>query len=145
MLSQRARYAVKAMINLARHPEGINQVRILAEEENVPRRFLEVIMADLRRVGLVESVRGKAGGYRLARPANLISYADVLRVIDGPLALLPCASRHFYEQCADCDATTCALRQVLTEARDRMVDVLERTTLAEAGTLTRPDPLREVA
>lgn len=127
------------MINLARHPGGTNQVRALAEQENIPRRFLEVIMADLRRAGLVDSTRGKAGGYRLARPSNLISFADIIRVIDGPLAMLPCASRNFYERCDDCDdVATCMLRKTLTQARDRMAEVLEGTTLANAVALPGP-------
>lgn len=76
MLSQCARYALKSLLNLARQPDGINQVRALAEQEHIPRRFLEVIMVDLRKAGLVESIRGKTGGYRLGRPANLVSFAD---------------------------------------------------------------------
>ncbi|WP_010543637.1 RrF2 family transcriptional regulator [Sphingomonas elodea] len=147
MLSQRARYAVKAMLNIARTPESASQVRSISDEEGIPRRFLEVIMVDLRRAGLVESARGKTGGYRLARPASLISFAEILRTIDGPLALLPCASRNFYARCADCpDTVHCALSLVLAEARDRMASVLEGTTLADADALDRRfQLLREVA
>ncbi|MFX8616593.1 Rrf2 family transcriptional regulator, partial [Acinetobacter baumannii] len=84
-------------------------VSAIAEQENIPRKFLETIMADLRRGGLVTSTRGNAGGYRLARPADLITFADVLRATDGPIAMLPCVSRNFYERCEDCDnEATCA-------------------------------------
>ena len=134
MLSQRARYATKALVALAKHPGGMTQVRALADEANVPRRFLEVIMADLRKEGLVESVRGKAGGYRLGRPANLISFADIIRVTDGPLALVPCVSRNFYARCDECqDEHTCELRQIMAVVRNRVSDVLDRTTLADAA------------
>ena len=146
MLSQRARYALKSLLNLARQPDGINQVRALAGEEHIPRRFLEVIMADLRKAGLVESTRGKTGGYRLSRPASLISFADIIRVTDGPIALVPCVSRNFYARCADCDdERTCALRQVMSIARAQMSDVLDRTTLADAVAGTAPFRFSEEA
>jgi Rrf2 family protein len=145
MLSRRARYALKALINLARQPNGASQVRLLADEEHIPRRFLEVIMVDLRKAGLVESSRGKAGGYRLARPAGLISFADVIRILDGPLALVPCVSRNFYARCEDCDdEATCELRQVMAVVRNQMSDVLDRTTLADAVAGTAPSYFGEV-
>jgi Rrf2 family protein len=80
MLSQRCRYALKALINLARAGDAPRGVSLIAAEENIPRKFLEAIMSDLRRSGLVESTRGKAGGYRLARPANLITFGQVMRL-----------------------------------------------------------------
>lgn len=133
MLSQRARYALKALINVARAGEGPQQVSAIAEQENIPRKFLETIMADLRRGGLVTSTRGIAGGYRLARPADLITFADVLRATDGPIAMLPCVSRNFYERCEDCDnEATCALRRTFSEVRDAVNAVLEHRTLAAA-------------
>lgn len=143
MLSQRARYALKALLNLARHTSGTNQVRTLSEEEHIPRRFLEVIMADLRKAGLVESTRGKTGGYRLARPANLISFAEILRITDGPIALVPCVSRNFYARCEDCDdERTCEIRQVMSLLRVQMSAVLDHTTLADAVAGTAPAVLR---
>ncbi len=132
MLSQRCKYALKAMINLARTPEGCRCVADIAEQENIPRKFLEAIMSDLRRGLLVESARGKLGGYRLARPADLITFGEIVRLVDGPLALLPCASRNFYRRCDDCpDETACALRRVLVDARNELSGVLDRTTLAD--------------
>lgn len=133
MLSQRARYALKALINVARSDGAPQQVSAIAEQENIPRKFLETIMGDLRRANLVTSTRGNAGGYRLSRPADLITFADVLRATDGPIAMLPCVSRNFYERCEDCDnEATCALRRTFSEVRDAVNAVLEHRTLAEA-------------
>jgi Rrf2 family protein len=133
MLSQRARYALKALLNVARAGSGPQQVSAIAEQENIPRKFLETIMGDLRRAALVTSTRGNAGGYRLARPADLITFADVLRATDGPIAMLPCVSRNFYERCEDCtDEATCALRRTFSEVRDAVNGVLENRTIAEA-------------
>jgi len=143
MLSQRARYALKALLNLARHDAGMNQVRSISAEENIPRRFLEVIMADMRKAGLVESMRGKTGGYRLARPASLITFAEIIRITDGAIALVPCVSRNFYAKCDDCvDERTCEIRQVMSLLRTQMSAVLDYTTLADAVAGTAPAVLR---
>ena len=132
MLSQRARYALKALVHLSRVPEGQTvQIAALAEREQIPRKFLEVILVELKRHGLVESVRGKHGGYRLARPPAMITYGDVVRVTDGPLALVPCVSRTAYRRCDDCqDEESCAIRRVMAEVRDETSRVLDATTLA---------------
>lgn len=133
MLSQRGRYALKAMMCLARSDSSGRQVSAIALEEQIPRKFLESIMSELRRGKLVESTRGKAGGYRLARPADLITFGEVIRLTDGPLALTPCASRNFYRRCDDCpDEAACAIRRVLAHVRNQVADVLDRTTLAHA-------------
>jgi Rrf2 family protein len=133
MLSQRARYALKALLNIARAGAGPQGVSTISEQENIPRKFLETIMGELRRGGLVTATRGNAGGYRLARPADLITFADVLRATDGPIAMLPCVSRNFYERCEDCtDEATCALRCTFSEVRDAVNAVLEHRTLAAA-------------
>ena len=90
-------------------------------------------MSDLRRANLVDSARGKMGGYRLARAADQITFGEVVRVTDGPLALIPCASRNFYRRCEDCrDEATCILRRVMAKVRNEVSDVLDRTTLADA-------------
>ena len=134
MLSQKGRYALKAMLNLARVTDGrTKQVGAISLEEQIPRKFLEAIMSDLRQAGLVESARGKLGGYRLMRPAELITFGDIMRLTDGPLALLPCVSRQFYRRCQDCvDESACALRQVMATVRREVSDILDRTTLADA-------------
>jgi Rrf2 family protein len=141
MLSQRGRYALKALLCLARRdPEQIG-VSAIAEAEQIPRKYLEAIMTELRKAQIVESTRGWSGGYRLARPADLITFGEVIRLTDGPLALLPCASRNFYKRCEDCpDETACALRQVMARVRNEVSVILDRTTLADA--LAGAGPIR---
>jgi Rrf2 family protein len=132
MLSQRCRYALKALINLARSDGDSRGVSAIAAHENIPRKFLEAIMSDLRRGKLVESVRGKSGGYRLAKPADLITFGQVIRLTDGPLALLPCVSHNFYRRCDDCDdEAACVLRRVMAAVRGEASEILDRTTLAD--------------
>jgi Rrf2 family protein len=134
MLSQKARYALHALIVLAEHG-GREPLMIadIAEEAQVPRKFLEQILLSLKRRGIVQSVRGRAGGYRLGRSAKEISFADIIRETDGPLALSPCVSVTAYHKCPDCvDEATCAIRKVLLAARDATAQVLESRNLAQA-------------
>jgi Rrf2 family protein len=134
MLSQKAKYALKALFVLGEH-QGTDPVMIaeIAEKANVPRKFLEQILLEMKRRGIVHSVRGKFGGYALGRKPEDISFAEVLRVVDGPLALSPCASRTAYRKCDDCDdETTCAIRRVLLNVRDATAEILEAHTLAHA-------------
>lgn len=134
MLSQKAKYALKALFVLGEH-QGTDPVMIaeIAEKANVPRKFLEQILLEMKRRGIVHSVRGKFGGYGLGRKPEEISFAEVLRVVDGPLALSPCASVTAYRKCDDCDdETTCAIRRVLVNVRDATAEILEQHTLAQA-------------
>jgi len=133
MLSQRAKYALRAMIFLASHgEEGPVSVTALARDTKIPRPFLEQIFAELRRHNLVLGHRGKQGGFLLARPPKDISFADVIRHIDGPLALAPCASRTAFRPCDECvDVDDCPLRPALIAARDASANVLEGTSLAD--------------
>ena len=136
MLSQKARYGLRALIELAR-ADGVQlSAGELATRADAPRKFLEAILLELSRNQVVVSRRGKLGGYRLARPAAEISFAEIIRIVDGPLALAPCVSpRLGYRKCLDCpDLETCALRQALLRARDATADVLEAHTLADAAT-----------
>jgi Rrf2 family protein len=132
MLSQKARYAIRALSMLAELPTGGQaQIAEIAEQANVPRKFLEQILLELKKRGLVHSLRGKHGGYMLSRPANEIVLAEVIRAIDGPLALSPCASRMAYRKCDDCvDEVTCTIRKVLLEVRDATAKILENRSLA---------------
>ncbi|AUH64293.1 Rrf2 family transcriptional regulator [Paracoccus zhejiangensis] len=131
MLSQKARYAFHAMTYLARKGEPASVAEIAASE-GMPAKFLEQVMAALKAGGLVASRRGAGGGYRLARPAVEISFAAIMRCIDGPLALAPCASQHAYGPCADCKTPeACEIRQVLISVRDTTALLLEGTSLAE--------------
>lgn len=134
MLSQKARYALHALIVLAEHGDGEPlQIADIAQEARVPRKFLEQILLDLKKRGIVRSQRGRAGGYLIGKPAKEISFADVIRVIDGPLALAPCVSVTAYHKCDDCvDEATCSIRKVLLAARDATAAVLESRTIAQA-------------
>jgi Rrf2 family protein len=105
----------------------------IAEQANVPRKFLEQILLELKKRGIIHSHRGKFGGYTLGRKPDNISFADVIREIDGPLALSSCASRTAYRKCDDCkDEATGAIRKVLMDVREATADILERSTLAQA-------------
>lgn len=137
MLSQRAKYAIRAMQEIATlPPEATIQTTDLAERIRAPLHFLEGILLELRREGFLESRRGRKGGYRLHGPAEGISIADIIRHIDGPLALTTCASRTAFARCEDCPTPdNCQLRPVLLAARDAMAEVLEKATLSKPSAL----------
>jgi Rrf2 family protein len=135
MLSQKARYALRALVELARS-EDLAQLTAaeLSVRADAPRKFLEAILLELARRGIVVSRRGKFGGYVLARAPEAISFAEVIRVIDGPLALAPCVSRTAFRKCRDCPTLEgCPLRGALLAARDATAEVLDRYSLADAA------------
>ncbi|MBB5711661.1 RrF2 family transcriptional regulator [Sphingomonas xinjiangensis] len=134
MLTQRSRYALRAMLFLAGQPATVpTAMNRIATEANVPRKFLELILADLRDAGFLLSTRGKMGGYRLARAPHLISLGEIIRVIEGPLALVPCVSRTAYRPCNDCkDEATCAIRLAMSRVRDETARILDGTSLVDA-------------
>ena len=134
MLSQKARYALRALFTLASKPLGETvMIAEIAADARVPRKFLEQILLELKKRGIVHSHRGKHGGYALGRSPDKITFAEVIRVIDGPLALSPCASMTAYRRCDDClDEATCTLRRVLLAVRDATAEILENRTLLEA-------------
>ena len=120
---------------LAAAPRGGPPVPMgrIAAEANVPRKFLELILADLRDAGLLASHRGKLGGYLLSRPARMISLGEIIRVIEGPLALVPCVSRTAYRRCLDCHSEAdCAIRGAMLRVRDETARILDGTSLADA-------------
>src|SRR5215203_5933988 len=133
MLSQKAKYALKAMIALAEAEEGaLVQAQDIAKRHNVPKKFLELILPELKRRGLIHSHRGKQGGYTLARRADEITFGQIVRTMDGPLAPIPCASLTGYRRCADCrDEEACAIRRVMREVRDAISGVLDKVSLAD--------------
>ncbi|MBN9589335.1 MAG: transcriptional regulator [Alphaproteobacteria bacterium 64-11] len=135
MISQKARYALRALLYLAaRGGDEPVQIAAIASHEHIPRKFLEAILAELRKPGIVKSHRGRHGGYALGRPAKDISFADVLRVTDGPLALSPCVSVMAYQKCEDCyDEAVCVIRKALLAARDSTARILEGRDLATAA------------
>jgi Rrf2 family protein len=134
MLTSRAKYALRASIALADRfaGGGWTSAGELAASANVPRKFLEAILTQLRGQGLVESRRGPAGGHRLVVAPADTTVAEIIRSIDGPLAMTPCASATAFRACDDCaDYETCRLRAAMREARDAAAAVLERWTLAD--------------
>lgn len=135
MLSQKAKYGLRALVELARADGAQLSAAELATRAEAPRKFLEAILLELSRNQVVVSRRGKFGGYTLARPPAEVTFAQVIRIIDGPLALAPCVSPHLgFRKCADCsDIETCTLREALMRARDATADVLDAYTLADAA------------
>ncbi len=131
-LSKRTQYSLRALYALARkYGAGPVLITQLAEEELIPKKFLEQILLSLKTLGLVSSKKGKGGGYQLARPPGEVTLASVIRMMEGPLAPLPCASETRFRKCDECvDIETCGTRMVMREVRDAMAEILERTTLA---------------
>ena len=133
MLSKRAKYALKALIALASEPPG-EPVRIadLAQRERIPQKFLEMILLDLRTRGILQSRKGKGGGYYLGQDPETIYVGQLIRQFDGPLAAVPCASQTAYARCRDCqDEAGCGVRWVMRQVRDATAQILDRTTLAD--------------
>jgi Rrf2 family protein len=134
MLSQKCKYALQALLVLAReNSDELLLVSDIAERENLPKKFLEAILLELNRNGLVRSRRGRGGGYALAKPADLITFGQVVRIVDGPLAPLSCVSVNYYRRCDDCrDEQTCEIRKVMRRVRDAIAHELDGTSLAMA-------------
>jgi Rrf2 family protein len=134
MLSQKAKYALRALLALAEAGDDKPLlIADIAERYHLPKKFLEQILLDLKHHGLVQSRRGRSGGYSLLKRASEISFGQVVRIIDGPLAPLPCLSRMAYRRCADCAGEeSCAIRRVFALTHQVTTSVLDRTTLADA-------------
>ncbi len=133
MISLKAKYALRALFALARaDPAAPLQISEIAEQERIPRKFLEQILLELKRRGLVASTRGAKGGYALLRPAKEITFTEVLRIIDGPIAPLPCLSVTAYRRCDDCPSEKSCLRRAFAEVAEAQRAVLSRTTIAGA-------------
>jgi Rrf2 family protein len=132
MLTRKGKYGLKALVHLAGIPAGQTAfVGEIATTNNIPKKFLDAILTELRNAGFVQSRKGKLGGYMLARPAENIQIGHVVRVLDGPLAPFPCASRTRYVPCEDCDVATCQVRHMMLDVRNAIADVLDQTSLAQ--------------
>ena len=133
MISQRARYAFKAIVALARAEAGRGlNIRELCAQEHLPRKFIEQILSSLRVAGYISSRRGRDGGYELLKPADLIHIGPLLRLVDGPIAPLPCLSRTAYRRCEDCiSESACELRQAFDRPYADYLSQLENLTLAQ--------------
>jgi Rrf2 family protein len=133
-LSVRGEYALRALLVLTQHyGEGVVRIQTISDEQNIPKKFLEQILNDLKALGAVESKRGAGGGYRLARPPGNITLASVVRHMTGALAPVSCVSDRFYERCTCPDEERCAIREVMKETREAVVSIMERVTLADLG------------
>lgn len=133
MLTAKGKYSLKALAHLAKlKPEELTQAADIAATNEIPKKFLDAILGELRNAGFVYSRKGPTGGYRLAREPSQIKIGHVIRAIDGPLAPIACASRTAYQPCADCRSIeACTVRLAMTKVRDAMSDVLDRMTLAD--------------
>ncbi len=134
MLSQKTRYTIRALMHLAdKYQQGLVPLQDIAEAQNIPSKFLTVILSEMTRAGIVASQLGRDGGYELALAPVDISYGDIIRISRGSLALVPCASRFAHETCKNClDEADCRLRALMLRVRDETAAVLDRITLADA-------------
>ena len=135
MLAQKTRYALRSLLFLVEEGGGAPvQLARLASTQQVPPKYLELIMLDLKKAGLVTSTRGPKGGYLLARDPDDISFGEIVRVMEGPIALVPCASVNFYARCGDChDEATCAIRRAFAMVREQSATLLEGISLGQAA------------
>ena len=132
MLSKKNQYAIKAVGYLAsRYDEGPVGILEIAEKKNIPLKFLENILLELKKKGFLNSKKGKGGGYFLINNPAATSIASIIRAIDGPIALLPCVSLYFYEKCSDCNEKKCNINKIFAAARDASLAVLENKTLMD--------------
>ncbi|MBB4197406.1 transcriptional regulator [Rhodoblastus sphagnicola] len=140
MLTNKGKYGLKAMVHLAgMEPGTLAQVQDIADRNAIPKKFLDQILSELRNAGLVFSKKGKGGGYALAQQASKISVGQIVRILDGPLAPIQCASVTAYRPCDDCgDEKACAVRLMMVKARNAIADVLDNHTLADMRALSDP-------
>src|SRR5438034_2819553 len=131
-LSLRGEYALRALLVLGlQYEQPVVLIQTISEKQNIPKRFLEQILNDLKSAGMVQSRRGVAGGYRLAKRPEQISLASVVRHVEGALAPVSCVSERFYEKCSCPDESRCAIRSVMKEVRDAVVNIVENLTVAD--------------
>lgn len=132
MLSKKSQYAFKALMYLAQNSEkGPVLIAEISKKKKIPLKFLENILLELKKGGVLESKKGKGGGYYFAVPPAEVPMAKVIRLLDGPIALLPCVSLNFYEKCKNCDEKSCGLHDMMVLVRDATLKVLERKTVSD--------------
>ncbi len=133
MLSQKAKYGIQALLFLARRGQGSPVlIKEIAEKERLPKKFLEAILLDLKSAGILHARPGRGGGYTLNRPPRTVTLGRVIRLIDGPLAPIPCVSQTAYAPCKDClDERTCVIRAMMKQVRDATAKILDETTLED--------------
>lgn len=133
MLSKKTKYGLKALTYLAKQePNTPVQISAISESENISRKFLESILLTLRKNGFLGSKKGKNGGYYLLKDPNQIKLAPIMRILEGPIAMVPCVSLNFYEKCDDCpDETTCAVHKLMIEVRDNTLSIFNNKSLSD--------------
>lgn len=132
MLTNKGKYGLKAMIHLAGEEPGQPALSAdIAQTNDIPKKFLDAILSELRNAGLVQSRKGRGGGFVLARPAHEIMVGHIIRALDGPLAPIRCASQNYYRACDDCDQSHCQVRLMMVDVRNAMARILDNRSLAE--------------
>ena len=130
MLSKKCKYAIHALVHMAKTPDGKFLIKDVSEACNIPKKFLEAILLDLKRAGILSSKQGKGGGYFLRREPKDVNLAEIVRLFDGAIAAVPCATFKFYEACDECeDEETCTVRHAFLEVRNATVEMLKADTL----------------
>ena len=133
MISKKTKYAINALVYLARqHQQGPVLISKIAKDQHIPQKFLEAILLDLKNAGILNSKKGRGGGYYLIKKPEEVNMAEVMRLFDGAIALLPCVTHRYYERCEECiDEASCGIRDVFQEVRNETVNILKRSTLSE--------------
>ena len=132
MLSNKAQYAFRALTYLVdKYNEGPVLISDIAQKKKIPLKFLENILLELRKAGILESKKGKGGGYYIKKPPAEITIASIVRIVDGPIAMLPCVSLYFYSKCKNCDEGNCGLHDIMESVRDAQLNILENRTLQD--------------
>ncbi|MFL5738606.1 MAG: RrF2 family transcriptional regulator [Flavisolibacter sp.] len=135
MLSRKAQYAFRALTHLVnKYEEGPVLISEIARRKRIPLKFLENILLELKKAGVLDSKKGKGGGYYIKADPARTTIASVIRVVDGPIAMLPCVSLNFYERCKNCDEKNCGLHNIMENVRDATLLVLEKRTLSDLAT-----------
>ena len=133
MLSKKTKYGLKALTYIAKQEDNSPvQIAVISNAENISHKYLESILLELRKAGFLSSKKGKGGGYYLLKPAEEVLMVDVIRLLEGPIAMLPCVSLNFYEKCDDCpDENKCSVHKLMIQVRDSTLNVLRNNTLAD--------------
>jgi Rrf2 family protein len=141
MLSKKAQYAFQALAHMAdKRPGQPTLIAEIAEERRIPIKFLENILLELKKAGILDSKKGKGGGYYFKMSPRDIPLARIIRLIDGPIAMLPCVSLYFYERCKNCDEKKCGLHDTMILVRDATLKILEQKTVADIASVELPSP-----
>lgn len=133
MISKKTKYGLKALVHLAQH-DGNERVQIstISDKETIPRKFLESIMLELRKAGYLGSRKGKGGGYYLIKDPKHISISEIYRILEGPIAPVPCVSLNFYEKCDDClDESKCEIHRLMENVRDSLLNIYTKTFISD--------------